>query len=256
METSILNERRNEMIKAYLTIFNAKILGWEDPSHLVAVCDNLLSLKSLSFFVSHDEKTILSCMCRECLKNILTDNPIYIDDPDLFADNMPDLREDYGSGIMTIVNESIGCTTYSGVFNESFMEFNRNYLDDDLLDKVAEEKEAEDEDKEDEVRMYHVKILIGYHRDYTIFNLNRRVKGRMLYRNNEYLTELLAIGVGCTNNEYEADIFFTSTKDLDYVKGMMNHRFGKTSGKPWYRSSINLVEDITDKNDGDGNYGS
>lgn len=256
METNILNERRNEMIKAYLTIFNAKILGWEDPSHLVAVCDNLLSLKSLSFFVSNNEDKILSCMCRECLKNILTNNPIYINNPDLFADNMPDLREIYGNGIMTIVYESLGCTTCSEDFNEWFMEFNNNHIYVDLLDKVAGKKEAEDEDKEDEVRMYHVKLLIAYHRDYTIFNLERRVKGRMLYRNNEYLTELLAIGVGCTNNEYEADIFFTSTKDLDYVKGMMNHRFGKTSGKPWYRSSVNLVEDITDKNDGDGNYGS
>jgi hypothetical protein len=95
---------------------------------------------------------------------------------------------------------------------------------------------------------YVVKLHIKYHPNYTIDDLRSRINGRLHYhwRNigvkNIYVEQVI-------DGSYVAQIIMFSDHDLDTINEMIAYRFGRTSGKPWYRCIVAAVDEQTPAND-------
>lgn len=90
-----------------------------------------------------------------------------------------------------------------------------------------------------------LKLNIGYHKDYTIENLKKRIIGRLSY---QFDVEIKSIFITKKDNGFYAEVRFTcsSWHDEETIYDEMEYRFSKTSGKPWYRSSIKSVDEVED----------
>jgi hypothetical protein len=83
---------------------------------------------------------------------------------------------------------------------------------------------------------------IAYHPNYTLGNLRRRIVKRLHHK---WETDIKAINI--VENEdktFTADAVFSFDykMGLEDLKKMLEHRFGSTSGKPWYRCKVEEVE--------------
>ena len=95
---------------------------------------------------------------------------------------------------------------------------------------------------------YLVELHIGYHRNYTIDNLRERINGRLHYQWRLVGVKSIYVEKLC-DGSYFAQIVLFSDNDLDTIKEMIAYRFGRTSGKPWYRCVVADVTEQTPAND-------
>jgi hypothetical protein len=86
----------------------------------------------------------------------------------------------------------------------------------------------------------HVMYSIEYHPNYTAANLRHRIAKRLHYK---WATDIKAIVV--TENEDKTfsvyATFFAPKCDKDTLKDMVSHRFGASSGRPWYRCKVKEI---------------
>lgn len=88
---------------------------------------------------------------------------------------------------------------------------------------------------------YKATFEVGYHQNYTPANLRRRFEKRMAHKWAECKVKSIIVSKE-EDDTFTAEVVFLTNEDLEVVTDRLNYRFGKTSGRPWYRSKLLKVE--------------
>lgn len=89
---------------------------------------------------------------------------------------------------------------------------------------------------------YSAEFEVGYHQNYTLANLHRRFEKRMAHKWPECEVKSIIVHQEEDDTFTAVVVFLSNEDDLDAITDKLNYRFGKTSGRPWFRCKLLSVK--------------